>query len=313
MARPLRIEFADALYHVTARGNRQETIFLDDNDRRLFLDLLAQAFDRFDASALAYCLMGNHYHLVLRTRQPNLSELMRHVNGVFTQRINRRHGTAGHVFQGRFKAILVDRDAYLLEVCRYVDLNPVRAGLVAAARDWPWSSYLALTGSSPGPHWLDASLVHGMLLGRTLATPADQEEAQRLYAELVAAARSAPLWASALRQQVYLGDQAFVERMQAQAAAARTRMVTPEVPRPQRAEPLAPSLPEWMARCSSREEALYRAYREGGITMTAMARELGLSVARVSQLVSMGQASKQTSNLRPDPWRVNQSAPSQSR
>ena len=194
MARPLRIEFADAVYHVTARGNRQEPIFLDDHDRRLFLDLLAQAFDRFDAGALAYCLMGNHYHLVLRTRQPNLSALMRHVNGVFTQRVNRRHGKVGHVFQGRFKAILVDRDAYLLEVCRYVDLNPVRAGMVASARDWPWSSYQALTGASPVPPWLDATLLHGMLLGHTPTTPADGVQAQRLYADLVAAAREVPLW-----------------------------------------------------------------------------------------------------------------------
>ena len=299
MARPLRIEFADAVYHVTARGNRQEPIFLDDHDRRLFLDLLSQAFDRFDATALAYCLMGNHYHLVLRTRQPNLSALMRHVNGVFTQRVNRRHGTVGHLFQGRFKAILVDRDAYLLEACRYVDLNPVRAGMVGSARDWPWSSYLALTGVSAAPPWLDASLVYGMLLGRTPATAADQAQAQRLYAELVATSREAPLWAGALRQQVYLGDPAFVERMQTHAAAAR--MATPDVPRPQRAEPVAPSLPDWLERCPTREEALYRAYREGGMTMTAMARELGLSVARVSQLVGMGQASLQTSNSRPDP------------
>ena len=171
MARPLRIEFADAVYHVTARGNRQEPIFMDDQDRRHFLDLLAQAFDRFDASALAYCLMGNHYHLVLRTRQPNLSALMRHVNGVFTQRVNRRHGTVGHVFQGRFKAILVDRDAYLLEVCRYVELNPVRVGMVASARDWPWSSYQALTGASAAPPWLDAILLHGMLLGPARSPP----------------------------------------------------------------------------------------------------------------------------------------------
>ena len=147
MARPHRIEFARAVYHVTARGDRQEAIFLDDQDRLLFLDLLAQALERFDACALAYCLMDNHYHLVLCTRQPNLSALMRHVNGVFTQRVNRRHGKVGHVFQGRYKAILVDRDAYLLEVCRYVDLNPVRAGMVAAPQDWPWSSYRALTGA----------------------------------------------------------------------------------------------------------------------------------------------------------------------
>ena len=130
MARPLRIEFAQAVYHVTSRGDRREPIFQDDKDRLLFVDLLGHALERVDACALAYCLMDNHYHLVVCTRQPNLSALMRHVNGVFTQRVNRRHGNVGHVFQGRYKAILVDRDAYLLEVCRYVDLNPARAGMV---------------------------------------------------------------------------------------------------------------------------------------------------------------------------------------
>ena len=130
MARPLRIEFPGAVYHVTSRGDRREDIFVDDQDRQALLAVVAQALSRFDAEALAYCLMGNHYHLVLHTRQANLSLLMRHVNGVYTQTYNRRHHKVGHLFQGRFKAILVDRDAYLLEVCRYVDLNPVRARVV---------------------------------------------------------------------------------------------------------------------------------------------------------------------------------------
>lgn len=114
MSRPLRIEFEDALYHVTSRGNRREPIFIDGIDRLGFLDLIGQVSNRFDVNVLAYCLMDNHYHLVLATRQANLSTLMRHLNGVYTQRFNRRHGKVGHVFQGRFKAILVDRDAYLL-------------------------------------------------------------------------------------------------------------------------------------------------------------------------------------------------------
>jgi REP element-mobilizing transposase RayT len=290
MSRPLRIEFPGAVYHVTARGDRREPIFLDDEDRQLLLDLLAQALERFDARALAYCLMGNHYHAVLCTRQPNLSALMRHVNGVFTQRVNRRHGKVGHVFQGRYKAILVDRDAYLLEVCRYVELNPVRAHMVAAPQDWPWSSYRALTGATPTPAWLDAAVLHGALLGRTPANPPERAQAAHLYANLVATARDASLWSGALRQQVYLGDEAFVERMQARAAAER--MSAAEVPRTQRTKPssaLALPLSQWLASCSTREEALYRAYRDGGLTMTAMARELGLSVARVSQLVQKGQ------------------------
>ena len=129
MARPLRIEFPGAIYHVTSRGDRRESIFEDDVDRERFLAVLDQATARFDAQVLAYCLMGNHYHLVLHTRQGNLSLLMRHLNGVYTQAYNRRHGVVGHLLQGRFKAILVDRDAYLLTLCRYVELNPVRAKL----------------------------------------------------------------------------------------------------------------------------------------------------------------------------------------
>jgi putative transposase len=115
MSRPLRIEFPGAIYHLTSRGDRREPIYVDDDDRRAWLSALAHAVKRFDAHVLAYCLMGNHYHVVLHTRQPNLSMLMRQLNGVYTQAFNRRHGKVGHVFQGRFKAILVDRDAYLLE------------------------------------------------------------------------------------------------------------------------------------------------------------------------------------------------------
>ena len=114
MSRPLRIEFPGAVYHVTSRGDRREPIFVDDTDRAALLTVLAQDMERFDAQVLAYCLMGNHYHFVPHTRQANLSRLMRHLNGVYTQVFNRRHGKVGHLFQGRFKAILVDRDAYLI-------------------------------------------------------------------------------------------------------------------------------------------------------------------------------------------------------
>jgi REP element-mobilizing transposase RayT len=137
MARPLRIEFPDAVYHVTSRGDRQEPIFVDDRDRAALLGVVARALARYDTQALAYCLMGNHYHFVLHTRRANLSLVMRHINGMYTQVFNRRHGKTGHLFQGRFNAILVDRDSYLLEVCRYVELNPVRARLVSTVENWP--------------------------------------------------------------------------------------------------------------------------------------------------------------------------------
>ena len=126
MARPLRIEYGGALYHVTSRGDRQELIYEDDEDRRAFLTVLGHVVERFGWVCYAYCLMGNHYHLVVETPKGNLSKGMRQLNGVFTQVSNRRHGKVGHVFQGRYKAILIDKNAYWLEVSRYVVLNPVR-------------------------------------------------------------------------------------------------------------------------------------------------------------------------------------------
>ena len=130
MARPLRLEFPGAIYHVTARGNARNEIFIDDEDRRLFLDCLGEVVARFGWRCHAYCLMDNHYHLLIETPEGNLSRGMRQLNGVYTQRFNRRHGRVGHVFQGRFKAIVVDRDGYLLELCRYVVLNSMRAGVI---------------------------------------------------------------------------------------------------------------------------------------------------------------------------------------
>src|SRR6185369_14352378 len=133
MARPLRLEFEGALYHVTSRGNERSPIFRDDRDRTKFLEILGSIASVSRWAVHAYCLMGNHYHLLLETPRPNLSAGMQRINGRYTQWFNRRHRRAGHLLQGRFKAILVERDPHLLELCRYVVLNPVRAGMAAGA------------------------------------------------------------------------------------------------------------------------------------------------------------------------------------
>ncbi len=288
MARPLRIEFPGAVYHVTARGDRREDIFVDDEDRHALLEVVAQALFRFDAAAFAYCLMGNHYHFVLHTRQANLSLLMRHINGVYTQTYNRRHHKVGHLFQGRFTAILVDRDAYLLEVCRYVDLNPVRARMVRKPGSWAWSSYRAHLRQTPVPEWLDTPGLHGYLLGRPARTGADHRRAADRYARLVATAPDARLWDSALRQQIYLGDEDFIERMQ--ALAAPKNRTDHDIPKIQRSK--ARTLAQWLASCENREEALYQAHTASAISMTAIARELGLSVSRVSRLIARAEEAK---------------------
>jgi len=154
MARPLRIEYEGAVYHVTSRGNARSDIYLSDEDRETFLDVLGHVVDRFGWICHAYCLMSNHYHLMIETPQANLSRGMRQLNGMYTQHFNRLHDRVGHVFQGRFKSIVVDKDAYLLELSRYIVRNPVAAGMVADAGEWPWSSYLATAGETKSPAFL---------------------------------------------------------------------------------------------------------------------------------------------------------------
>ena len=154
MSRPIRIEFSGALYHVTSRGDRREAIYEDDVDRERFLSVLGQVSEDFNWVCHAWCLMDNHYHLLIETPDGNLSKGMRQLNGVYTQYSNRRHRRVGHLFQGRYKAILIDGDSYLLELARYVVLNPVRAGMVKGPGEWPWSSYLAMVGKQSSPPWL---------------------------------------------------------------------------------------------------------------------------------------------------------------
>lgn len=279
MARPLRLEFEGALYHVTSRGDRREPIFEDDIDRHSLLKVVEQGMKRFDAVVFAYCLMDNHYHFVLQSRQPNLSRLMRHINGVYTQAYNRRHRKIGHLFQGRFKAVLVDRDAYLLEVCRYVDLNPVRAGMVRRPQDWVWSSYRAHTAKVESPVWLASSMLH-----RQLAPGAPRREGPERYAQFVAQGRDVKLWEEALSGQIYLGDEEFIQRMQAYA----TLPDDVDIPRVQRRPVVQPL--QWYLEHFDRDIAIVEAFVNGGYTQSAIARETGLSVSRISRLIKASEA-----------------------
>ena len=292
MSRPLRIEFPGALYHVTSRGDRREPIYRDDADRLAHLDVLAHALSRFDAQVVAYCLMGNHYHLVLHTSQPNLSRLMRQLNGVYTQHFNRRHGLVGHLFQGRFKAILVEAEQYLLALCRYVERNPVAAGLVRDARDWPWSSCRAHLALAPAPEWLETEGLYVQLLARPCLNASDRRRAAKLYAELIDQGRAdseASFWADNLRQQVFLGGDGFVERMQGHISPQQ--QAAKSIPRAQRSRAL--TWPACLSQCEGdRVKALYMAYTQGAMTMTALAEQSGLSVSHVSRLIRRAEEGK---------------------
>lgn len=210
---------------MTSRGNARSEIVLDDEDRENWLELFNDVCYRFNWICHAYCLMSNHYHIIVETVESNLSKGMRQLNGVYTQTFNRRHRRVGHVFQGRYKAILVEKDSYLLELSRYVVLNPVRAQMVNDTADWPWSSYRASMSQAFSLRCLQVDWVLSQFgSGRELAIIRYQDFVR-------AGIGLPPVWGK-LKNQIFLGDKAFVERLQSQIQAESGDLT--EIPKAQR-------------------------------------------------------------------------------
>jgi len=274
MARPLRIEFEGAVYHVTSRGNARDDIYLSDADREMFLDALAHVVDRFGWICHAYCLMDNHYHLMIETPQANLSRGMRQLNGIYTQRFNLAHNRVGHVFQGRYKSIVVDKDAYLLELSRYIVRNPVAAGMVEDVADWPWSSYRAMVGEAPVQRFLHT----GWIL---LQFGGTESKAKAAYASFVRKAETGNPW-EGLNGPDVLGSDEFRGGLRLQNTASGQ-----EIPRRKRILRHLP-LSEIASSGKDKCEWMREAYREHGYTMQAIADHAGLHHSTVSRLIKMG-------------------------
>ncbi|MBX3305064.1 MAG: transposase [Nitrospira sp.] len=279
MARPLRIEFPGAIYHVTARGNARQAIVCDDEDRAVFLVCLGEVVLRFGWVCHAYCLMDNHYHLLIETPEGNVSRGMRQLNGVVTQRLNRRHRRVGHLFQGRFKAILVEREPYLVELCRYVVLNPIRAGLVRQLERYSWSSYPATRGLVDGPGWFSPDWVLGQFGPRRAV-------AQRRYAEFVADGMGRPSPWSAVRGQTLLGSESFVDSMRPLLDEKQTLK---EIPRGQRLlhrPSLTQLFPKGVrADKRVRDLTIRTACVDYGYSMATIANHAGIHYSTVSKIV----------------------------
>lgn len=285
MARPLRLEFAGALYHVTSRGNARQRIFLVDADREIFLDLLGKEVEQQRWCCYAYCLMENHYHLLIETPEPTLVAGMRRLNGVYTQSFNRRHGRVGHLFQGRYKAIVVDRDAYLRELCRYIVLNPVRAKM-RDPRGWLWSSYRQTSGEAPPAAWLAVETVRSLFPGRGAY--------QRFVEEGIG--KNSP-WVE-LRGQIYLGGEDFLERMQRRLAGRRSMGIARSHLEPLR--PTATAIEAGVAKAyriplgrvlnrasgEAFKAAVYLLRRVANLSLIETAKRARISPPRVSQIQS---------------------------
>jgi putative transposase len=280
MARPLRIEYPGALYHVTSRGNAGGRIFRGDKDREYFLDLLGFIIERFHWLCHAWCLMDNHYHLILETPEGNLSRGMRQLNGIYTQKYNWRHTKTGHVFQGRYKAILVDKESYLLELCRYVILNPVRANIAKRPQDWKWSSYRSTTGTTKTPQWLTTDWILAQF-------SRIRRRAQRLYHQFImeGITEEAP-WKD-LKGQIFLGDKGFIEECKHNLDASGDLREIPRLQRYAERPVLAELLHEEIRRDKvRRNRAIYRAHVKYGYTLREIADHLGVHYTTVSKVLN---------------------------
>ncbi len=220
MARPWRIHYEDAYYHVLSRGNEGRAIFYDDQDRRIFLETLGGAGDRFGAEIFAFVLMTNHYHLLLQTPGANLSRVMQWFGVTYTRRFNNRHSRAGHLFQGRFKSMVVENDAYVVELSCYIHRNPLRAGMVERLIDYPWSSYPVYAYGRKGPEWLKTDLILGYFTG---------EDSRKAYRDKVQAyaGEEKQLWED-FRHGLILGTSQFLDSIKTKYASGRPHREIPQ-------------------------------------------------------------------------------------
>ncbi len=270
MARPLRIQLPGLNYHIHARGTGRMTIYRDDGDREKFLELLAEVVPAFSLDCHAYCMMRSHYHLVITTRDANLSAAIHDLNGRYGQWWNRRHDRVGHVFQGRFGSKVVQSDSYLLTVCKYVVLNPVRKHVVESADQWRWSSYRASAGLEAAPSFLRPELVWQVLGDGSFETSALR------YREFIAM----PADDGEILRRPIIGDPEFVQRFE-----EFRRRASREVPRRERQ--VRPALDTLFAGAVTRGDRNVRAVsaRAGGYSMREIARYLGLHRTTVVKMI----------------------------
>ena len=278
MARPLRLEFPGAIYHVTSRGDRQEIIYESDADRQQWLDILCKVCDRYNWRVHAYCLMDNHYHILLETADGNLSKGMRQLNGVYTQYFNRQHNRVGHVYQGRYKAILVEKDSYLLELSRYVVLNPIRAGMIKNMGEWHWSSYLVTIGKHPSPDWLEVDWLLSQF-------GLQRNRSRRKYIDFVREGIGLPPVWDNLRHQIYLGSDDFIDKHQKLISEKQDLDDIPAIQKRAMPKPIS----YYQKKYKNKNQAITQAFLSGGHTLKEIGVYYGKHYTTISRIVKQNE------------------------
>lgn len=295
MSRAWRIEYEGALYHLLSRGNEGKDIFEDNRDYIVFLDTVGEMSERFNISVYAYVLMKNHYHFLVRTERANLKKSMHWFGTTYTQRFNTRHSRSGHLFQGRYKSIIVENDAYLLQLSYYIHRNPLRAGAVERLADYRWSSYMAYAYGRKAPGWLSTELILSMFKSK------DQN---RNYREKVQRyAKEEKHLLEDLRHGLFLGSKSFVEKIREQYLPAEPESAV--IPQSQLAKRFDPNYflnqAQRILKCNAkrsvqggrlygdekdaRDLMIYVIWQEGGLTNAQIGQLFGLSYSAISHAV----------------------------
>lgn len=284
MPRPKRIHYEGAVYHVTSRGNERRKIVMDDADRWMFVRLLGEMVEENQVLCHAWVLMDNHYHLLLETPAANLSAAMKHLNAFYTQRFNKKHRRVGHLFQGRYKALVVEKVSYLKELCRYVVLNPVRARMVKHPKDWKWSSYRATVGLEKPEPWLEVDWI----LGQFGKERKRAQMAYRRFAEEGMGKKESP-W-DELYSRVYLGSEKFLDHVhevgqkhkhldvpkyQKQVVKAEPEGILRKVAKTY-GEKVEELLRPGRKKAESRDVAVYLLKKESGLSLREIGKRLGI-------------------------------------
>lgn len=268
MVRPLRIEYAGALYYLSAAGNRGENVFRDSADASDWIEVLGNVCGRFGWKCVCYCLMSDRYHLVAETPRPNLSRAMRQLNGVYTQRSNRRHGIDGHVFSGRYRSVLVQKEKYLLPLVAHVLSIPLRAGFVKHPRQFKWSSCKYLYGKDEVPEYMDLGWFSD-------GFSSDPEKFDAFLAEN--SSRDVP---AETKKQIYLGDESFIESAQKKIGNRSAA----DVPKTQLTKPVAAVIEGFRKNGDSRTQAIAKTYLTGDYTLKEISDTVGIHYSKISKI-----------------------------
>ena len=280
MARPLRVEHKDAVYYVTSKGNAGNPICRDDEDRELFLETVGFVVNRYKWKCHAYAILESKYSLVIETPKPNLSVGMRQLNGIYTQKFNRKHGLAGHVFQGRFKAVILERENFLLDICRLVVLQPAISGATKNYATYKWSSYKPTAGLSHAPKFLDTDWILSQFAKRP-------KNAQKKYVEYVKQGKKSENPLDDVRGQIFLGSDDFMQKLMPQLSRGKSKRQLPKWQRNLDRPPIEEVFKNIENKSvKQRNLRIKRANEKYGFTLKQIGDHLGLHYTSVSRIIN---------------------------